>query len=632
MRLPIRLGRLQIRPFHVVVDSIIIITCVYLAVFLRVGTEQLDYFVPIINRYLPFIVIIRLGTLVLFSGYNIIWRYISASDAFRLGQSVLVSTALIVFFSFFVADSWGRLPRSVYFIDAALVAISLMAIRLSRRIQMESQSRRQTKAGLRTLIYGAGINGRTMASRFRSDAALNTYVVGFLDDAPEKQGMTIADAKVLGTRHDLAVLVRDLEIQHLVIAIRHIPPQVLREIVTICAKHGIHPLITSHFGTTETNSWRDHQIVRAVSLHDLLNRPAREIDVLAVQQLVRGRRVLVTGAGGSIGSEISRQVARHGPERLVLVDHSEFGLFEIDKELRSDSHQTERVLPVLMDLKDNDQLMRLFAEVKPEIVIHAAAYKHVHLAEKNQCEAIRNNVLGTQNLIETSKALGVEVFLLISTDKAVNPAGIMGATKRACELMTTVAALRTGKRYCSVRFGNVLGSSGSLIPILENQIRQGGPVTITHKDMTRYFMLIPEAVSLVLKACTIAKPGDINVLKMGEPVKILDIAKNMITLSGKTEDEIPIVFTGIRPGEKLFEELYLRGDELQTEHPDILTLPNGDWDFGGDQHAILTVEKAINQIVNQAEINSSQAAANLFELVQSRNQSEARPLPTVFQS
>jgi FlaA1/EpsC-like NDP-sugar epimerase len=631
MRLPIAWGRIQIRPIHLVADAIIIAACVYISVLLRVGSVEFFDFLPVIHRYLPLVVVIRLGFLIAFSGYNIIWRYVSASDAFRLGQSVLASTALIVIVSFFLTDSWGRLPRSVYFIDSALVLSALMATRLTRRLQIESQNRRQTRSGLRTLIYGAGVNGRTIASRFRSDPGLNGHVIGFLDDAPEKRGVAIGNVKVLGTRHDFEGLVRDLEIQHLVIAIHSLPMEVLREMVTICARHGIRPLITSHFGSQETNSWRDHQIVRPISLHDLLNRPAREMDLRSVQDLVRGRRVLVTGAGGSIGSEISRQVASHSPARLVLLDHSEFGIFEIDKELRTNVQRTEKVTPVLMDLKDHPQLDRLVKEFKPEIVIHAAAYKHVHLAEENPCEVIRNNVLGTQNLLQACRQNGVEIFLLISTDKAVNPAGIMGATKRACELMTTMAAMETGRRYCSVRFGNVLGSSGSLIPILESQIRQGGPVTITHPEMTRYFMLIPEAVSLVLRACSLAKPGDVNVLKMGEPVKILDIARNMMTLSGKTEQEIPIVFTGTRPGEKLSEELYLRGDELQTEHPEILTLPMGAWEFNNDPRAVARFSQSINNLIAMAENNLPTAAAMLFETVQPRPKSES-PYTTVLPS
>jgi FlaA1/EpsC-like NDP-sugar epimerase len=614
MRTPWRLGRFPIRPLHVLIDALLIAICVFASVLLRVGPEEFWDFFPVIVRYLPIIVTVRLASLIVFSCYSIIWRYVTASDAFRIAQSVMASTALIVFVSFFTTQYWHRLPRSTYFIDAALVASALLGIRLLRRLQMERRNRRSTRAGLRTLIYGAGVNGKTLASRFQADAGLNTHVLGFIDDAQEKIGMTVSNLRVLGSRADLADLLREFSVQHLVIAIPNLPAETLREVITVCTSHGIRPLVTSSFGSQEMVSWRDHQIVRPVSLRDLLNRPTREMDLEPVKNLVRGKRVLVTGAGGSIGAEISRQVAGHSPSRLVLVDHSEFGLFEIDKELRSGTQGTDRVCPVLLDIKDQEQLDRLINREKPEIVIHAAAYKHVHLAEENFSETIRNNVLGTRNLLTACTRQGVSVFLLISTDKAVNPKGVMGATKRVAELLTTLAALQTGQRYCSVRFGNVLGSSGSLIPILESQIQQGGPVTITHPDMTRYFMLIPEAVSLVLKACTIAKPGDINVLKMGEPVRIVDIAKNMIALSGRPEAEIPIVFTGIRPGEKLSEELYLRGDEIQTEHPDILTLPTANFDIARDSRLASQVNESITTLVQLAEKDSAQCRKLLFEL------------------
>ena len=295
-----------------------------------------------------------------------------------------------------------------------------------------------------------------------------------------------------------------------------------------------------------------------------------------------------------------------------MLDHSEYNLYEIDRELRPSADSNNRVVPLLADVKDNDALKSIFDQYKPEVVFHAAAYKHVHLVEANTPASILNNVLGTQNLIEQSQRLNVERFLLVSTDKAVNPIGAMGATKRVCEILTSVAGIKSKKQFSSVRFGNVLGSSGSLIPLLKEQILNCGPVTLTHPHMNRFFMLIPEAVSLVLMSSALSEPGDINVLRMGDPIKIVDIAKSLIALMGKTENEIPIVFTGIRPGEKMYEELYIKGDELETRHPDILTLPKGAT-FSHDSS--VDYNQAIQDIILLAEQHLPEAKTQLLKFV-----------------
>jgi FlaA1/EpsC-like NDP-sugar epimerase len=307
---------------------------------------------------------------------------------------------------------------------------------------------------------------------------------------------------------------------------------------------------------------------------------------------------LVTGAGGSIGSELSRQIARYAPAKLLLLDHSEFNLYEIDRELRPATQSFESVVPLLTDIKDPGALEAIFAKYKPQVVFHAAAYKHVHLVEANVHSAILNNVLGTRN---------AERFVMISTDKAVNPVGAMGSTKRVCELLATQTGIRTGKPYSSVRFGNVLGSSGSLIPLISKQIEEGGPVTLTHPDMTRYFMLIPEAVALVLMSATLSQPGDINVLKMGEPIRIAELAKSLMALMGKSEEEIGIAYTGVRPGEKMYEELYLTGDELTTRHSDILTVPR-------TSGAGAELAAASDKLIQMARAQDPQALQALLKL------------------
>lgn len=601
---------------HILLDISIIIASLYASLYLRVGTEEYAYHLPVLQTYLPFVVVIRLASLAAFGSYHVLWRYVSTVDAVRLMKAVAISSFVIIAITFFFPEEYSRLPRSVYLIDALLVAAGLMGIRLFRRVQYEGRHTKLIREGKRTLIYGAGNNGRLLAHRFKSDLALNTHLVGFIDDDPLKKNMILNGVPVLGTREELASLIEKYEVSQLIIALPHLAGEILREVVLITRRYNIRPRITANLQET-TEGPKKVDIYREIELPDLLNRPPRDMDLASIRELVRGKKVLVTGAGGSIGSEIARQVMAHEPSRLLLLENSEYNLYEIDKELRLATHDTQRVVPLMIDLKNEETMKMAMLEYSPDVVFHAAAYKHVHLVESNPYPSILNNIGGTQILLNLCREVGVQTFVMISTDKAVNPAGIMGGTKRVCELMVTSMALETGKRYCSVRFGNVLGSSGSLIPLLKSQINEGGPVTITHKDMTRFFMLIPEAVSLVLKASTIARPGDINVLRMGEPVRILDIARNLIALMGKTEDEVPIVYTGLRPGEKMFEELYIRGDELKTEHPDILTLTNGDSNMATQPEERRRIAGHVARMLDFARKGNKEALYELNELVKS---------------
>lgn len=348
-----------------------------------------------------------------------------------------------------------------------------------------------------------------------------------------------------------------------------------------------------------------HKPVLDLDVEKLLNRPPVEVDLSGVRDQIQGQVVLVTGGGGSIGSELCRQIIKMKPSHLLILDHSELNLYFIDSEL-AHLKQDVKVEVLLADIKDLPSLKNIFEKFQPSFVYHAAAYKHVHLVESNPYTSIVNNIIGTRNLIDCSLNTEVKAFVMISTDKAVNPTSVMGSTKRVCELLVTEAAMRSGRKFCSVRFGNVLGSSGSLIPLLQKQVLSGGPITITHPDMTRYFMLIPEAVRLVLKTGEICRPGDVNILNMGPSVKIVDIAKKVIHLMGRTEKEVGIKFIGMRPGEKLFEELYLCGNEAPTDHKDIMVLPNGDsvYDsalFGGHDLRIVVTRLINCAISNDAE-------------------------------
>lgn len=602
----------SLRLRHLLLDVALISLSLFLSVYLRVGPDTGDY-LPVIYFYWPIFIGVKLVTFFMFNVYNFIWRYVSARDAFRLSQAVALSSGILLAISFLISEKFGVLPRSVYFIDALLLTGFMMGARLARRLIFEArQEIGPTQApGVRSLIFGAGTHGKSLAAQLR-DRNSGYSLVGFVDDDPKKHGLALDGMRVWGGVEDLESIIESLEIKELFIA-GSLPVETLRNIVTKASRFNVKPRVTSAYGKAAGDA-----NLRRVSLSDLLNRGTRAVERDSVEQLFKGKKVLVTGAGGSIGAEICRQVLKFNPGRLFLLDHSEYNLFSIDKELRVSTQNFDHVVPLLVDVKDNSSLSSIFKKYSPDIVIHAAAYKHVHLVEANPYSAILNNVYGTQQLLDLCLLNKVDEFVLISTDKAVNPVGVMGATKRICELLTTLAAIRSGKNYCSVRFGNVLGSSGSLIPTLQQQIEEGGPVTVTHKDMTRFFMLIPEAVSLVLKAATISAPGDVNILKMGEPVKILDIAKNLIALSGKTEEEIPIVFTGTRPGEKLFEELYIRGDELKTEDPDILTLPNGDSELSQFKSGgVGSIEQKINEMIVLSQQSDELALKILNELVKS---------------
>lgn len=624
-----RLRRLGLR--HLVADAIVLIASSAIAIALQAPwfhSGELAENTVLIASYIAAVSTLRIVFMIVFGCYSVMWRYISTSDAVQLAKATALSTVGAYGIGFYFANLGFEIPITVYVVDAVASLSLLLASRLTRRLLYENQANKQSRSGKRTLVYGAGQNGRLLVQRFRSDANLDTNVVGFIDDDEKKSDLMINAVAVLGGRKDLPSVIEKFKITQVVVAIPDLSGSVLRELVIATRPFNIKPRIIPPAGDRSRGSV---QIYREIELPDLLNRSPIQVDLSPVVDMVKGRVVLITGAGGSIGSEIARQITAHEPSRLLLLDSSEFNLYEIDKELRLSTYDVQRVVPLLVDLKDEASLRKVMFEYRPDVVMHAAAYKHVHLVEANPLSSILNNIAGTQNLLELCEEVKTEVFLMISTDKAVNPAGVMGSTKRVCELLVTAMGLATGRRYSSVRFGNVLGSSGSLIPLLTKQIQDGGPVTITHPDMMRFFMLIPEAVSLVLKSATMARPGDINVLRMGESVRILDIARSLIALMGRNENEVPIVYTGLRPGEKMFEELYLTGNELQTEHPDILTLPKGDTP-SADGKAALSDEAAqllttVRLILEAARAGSPRAVQLMNELVKSnyvRSPSEKR--------
>ncbi|KIO68297.1 hypothetical protein B4065_1646 [Caldibacillus thermoamylovorans] len=406
----------------------------------------------------------------------------------------------------------------------------------------------------RTLIVGAGSAGTMVARQLLKNPNESLLPVGYVDDDPKKKHLDFFDLPVLGTIYDIQQVVERKNIDLIVIAIPSLSKKELNMIFNECtktkAKVQIMPKIEDIMtGRISVSSFRDVQV------EDLLGREPVQLDMKSISEKLEGKTILVTGAGGSIGSEICRQVSKFNPKKLLLLGHGENSIYQIHMELQNKYKDGFETIPIIADIQDKNRIFEVMEEYRPQVVYHAAAHKHVPLMEYNPKEAVKNNIFGTKNVAEAAGTFGINTFVLVSTDKAVNPTNVMGATKRCAELVIQEMDRQYDTKYVAVRFGNVLGSRGSVIPLFKKQIQAGGPVTVTHPEMTRYFMTIPEASRLVIQAGALAKGGEIFVLDMGEPVKIVDLAKNLIKLSGYTVEEIGIKFTGIRPGEKMFEEL-----------------------------------------------------------------------------
>lgn len=511
--------------------------------------------------------------------YRRMWRYASTRELVLVTSGVLVATAVSWGIALLVGlplDMIAWIPRSVPFIDFLLCLSLVGGIRFSQRIIADTayhvsdraaKLKRPTATKKRVLIIGAGDAGAMIAREMRSNPGLGIEPVGFVDDDRAKQGMLIHNVPVLGNREDIPRIVRESRIDETIIAMPTAPGKTIREIKAICQSvpvsfktiPGIYELITGIVSLKQ---------IRDVQIEDLLRREPVRTDVTAIQHYLAGTTILVTGAGGSIGSELCRQIARYAPRELILLGHGENSLYKMGLEL-DEKYPDLKYRQVIGDIRDRHRMRWAFERFKPATVFHAAAHKHVPLMEVNRAEAITNNVLGTQNLLGLATRCGVERFVLISSDKAVNPVNIMGASKRLAEMLVQEAADRTGRTYVAVRFGNVLGSRGSVVPRFQEQIAAGGPVTITHPDMLRYFMTIPEAVQLVLQAAALGQDGEVFVLDMGEPLRVLDLALDLIELSGlQPYADIDIEFTGVRPGEKLSEELFVDGENYHTTRHD----------------------------------------------------------------
>jgi len=525
---------------------------------------------------LPWVLFLQSGALLLAGVHRFIWRYVAIREARRFLEAALWSGVALVLARLLAPFDLPalRVPLSVIIMDTVFAFCGVLALRVGRRIAYERERREDvaetvTTARRRVLLLGAGQAGVLAAREIQGRGDLDIEIHGFVDDDVRKQGALIHGVPVLGTTRDLASLVAEHRIQDIVITIAQISRREILRMMEICRKIGVNVRIIPGLYEILQGNVRVTRI-RDVEIEDLLGRERVYLDEDEIGGFVAGKRVMVTGAGGSIGSELARQVARFGPSVLILLERAEFVLFDIDKELRR-LYPDLRIVPVVADVGDATWIRNVFKTHTPHVVFHAAAHKHVPMMEANPCEAIKNNIFGTRVIAEISADSGVEAFVMISTDKAVRPTSVMGASKRVAELVVQDLARRSSTRFVAVRFGNVMGSAGSVIPIFREQIQRGGPVTVTDPEMKRYFMTIPEAAQLVMQAGAMGRGGEIFILDMGHPVRILDLAVAMINLSGlRPFEDIEIVFTGLRPGEKLFEELELDGEDIsKTRHPKI---------------------------------------------------------------
>jgi FlaA1/EpsC-like NDP-sugar epimerase len=529
---------------------------------------------------LLFFLAVKLPVFGCFKQYRGWWRYVSISDLLGIFRASLVSTLIILAVWFTVmlqVPSVRRaLPPGITAVSQGIFMADLFGtilvpagLRMLIRLYHEEFRSVEGQRRKRFLIVGAGNAGEALLREIHRMPVIQYDVIGFIDDDPVKQGISIHGIPVLGTVEELPRICRQHNIDEIAIAMPAATRQQHRRVVQVCQGAKIRFRTVPSITDIASGKLRVSQI-RDVDINDLLGREVIQLDLDLIEAFARSKTILVTGAGGSIGSEMCRQICQFAPKLLVLVEQAENPLFYVERELRR-QFPSLSLEPVICDITDKARVDEVFARHRPEVVIHAAAHKHVPLMELNPGEAVKNNVLGTQTVADAADRYGATHFVMISTDKAVNPTSVMGSSKRIAEMYIQDLGRTSKTQFVTVRFGNVLGSEGSVVPIFKRQIAEGGPVTITHPQMKRYFMTIPEASQLVLQAATMGQGGEIFVLDMGEPVRIVDLAQELITLSGfRPGEDIEIVFTGPRPGEKLFEELRIEGENMQrTRHPKI---------------------------------------------------------------
>lgn len=575
------------------------------------------------QAYLPLLPLAILIKLLVFTRFKIwreSWRYVGLGDLVSLTFASQVSSFLFVVI-FYLGENYAtyirgarlfpHMPDSAFLLDWAGTIVLVGGVRIAVRLYYEEFRAQDVTTQARLLIVGAGDAGESLLREIKRMGVTRYEVVGFLDDDPHKLHARIHGVEVLGPTSKIKEIAEQSEVSEVLLALPSAPQRQIRRIIELCTGMGLRfstiPAVSDLIeGRVTVNQIRD------VAIDDLLGRDPVTLDTDLIEQHVRDKIIAVTGAGGSIGSEMCRQIALFGPRHLVLIEQAENNLFEIDRELRS-RFPGLRVTPCVADVTDASRIRSLFGQFRPYVVFHAAAHKHVPMLEMNIGEAVKNNVGGTRVIADASVEFGVAKLVMISTDKAINPTSIMGCSKRVAEmyvqqLCNHIENCRT--QFVTVRFGNVLGSSGSVVPIFSEQIRTGGPVTVTHPDMMRYFMTIPEAAQLVLQAGAMGSGGEIFILDMGYPVRILDLARDLIALSGlRPGEDIEIVYTGVRPGEKLYEELSIEGEDVsRTTHPKIgiWRTREADWD---------SIRQAISDLTGMADDGDPEELRSVFQAI-----------------
>ncbi|UCC62004.1 MAG: polysaccharide biosynthesis protein [Anaerolineae bacterium] len=596
--------------YFVISDLLLAALSAVLGFAIRLDVPLFRVYLPVCISFVLMAMAVKLPVFYAFGLYRRYWRYASVQEMVTIFGATTVSSAILALLvlGLFLPLGWfDSFPRSALIIDWLWSLFFIGGIRFSVRFlgefgTIKDGDRHASQKGKprHVLIVGAGDAGAMIVREMRNNPGVGMEPVGYVDDNPAKVGMRIRGLPVLGTRDSIPELVRQLRIDEVLIAMPTAPGQAIRQIKDICESvpvvfktiPGMYELLNDAIGVSQ---------IRDVQIEDLLRRDPIHIQADDAPYL-HNKVALVTGAGGSIGSELCRQVARRHPRHLVLLGHGENSIYLIHEELCSQFPHL-KLTPVIADVRDHDRLGRVFQAHCPQVIFHAAAHKHVPLMERNLEEAVTNNVLGTRNVLAVAERLGVERFVLISSDKAVNPINIMGATKRITELMVQDVARRTGHNFAAVRFGNVLGSRGSVVPLFKRQIAAGGPVTVTHPDMERYFMTIPEAVYLVLQAATLGRGGELFVLDMGEPVKIVDLARDLVALSGLRPDkDIEIKFIGVRSGEKLQERLFLEGEDYETTQHEKVFVFKGQLSLEGEM-----LHRAVQRLICLAQQGGSLA-------------------------
>ena len=550
------------------VDATAIVSSILFAFLLRFDFQLSTSMRELFWQVLPVVLVVKLFVFLSFRFYRNLWRYASLRDAIDIARVVTVASLVTALFLVAIGG-FAPLPRSILCIDWFLLLITVAASRLAWRFYREVSMAHESGRGPRTLIFGAGAAGSHLLHEIRNQAGSSCNVAGFVDDDDAKQGMYLNGVPILGKRGELPALIKKHAIKEVIIAIPSVRGNVIRNIVESCTATDVRVRTLPTLADIIDGKISVSQI-RDVEISDLLGREPVVLDEMGIRVYLTGKKVLISGAAGSIGSEICRQVARFSPGRLILLDNAETPLFYLEREMK-EKYPELQIVSIIGDVRNREKVELLFEGYHLDVVFHAAAYKHVPMMEFNPTEAVANNIGGTKIMADAAHRFGVRNFVLISSDKAVNPTNVMGASKRAAEMYVQALAPGSATKFTTVRFGNVLGSNGSVIPLFIEQIKKGGPVTVTDRRVTRYFMTIPEATQLVLQAGCLGRGGEIFVLDMGEPVRIVNLAEELIRLSGLTPyEDIDIVFTGLRPGEKLFEELHLEGEGiLPTAHEKI---------------------------------------------------------------